>query len=136
MTNQLVTDSSFVRRPGPGRNTDFFGVQLLNFLNAGPIIPPDNQLRAQFTEVLNQVICERVVVIQDQNHKICSARSIARKVAIALLTLSWYSSSGSESATTPPPACTYAVPSFRTTLRSAIQESSWPSKPKYPTAPA
>src|SRR5580698_2347970 len=100
MTNQLVTDSSFVRRSRSGRNTDLFGVQLLNFLNAGPIIPPDDQLGAKFTEVLNQVISERVVVIQDQNHKICSARSIARKVAIALLTLSWYSNSGTESATT------------------------------------
>src|ERR1700677_1191984 len=106
MTNHLIADSSFVWRAGSGRNTDFFRVQLLNLVNGNAIIAPHDQFCAEFTKVLDQVVGERVVVIQDQNHKICSARSIARNVAIALLTLSWYSSSGTESATTPPPACT------------------------------
>src|ERR1700722_10185414 len=106
MTDHLVADSGFVRRTGAGRNTDFFRVQLLNLVNGSAIITPHDQFCAEFTKILDQVVGEGVIVIQDQNHTICSARSMALKVAMALLTLSWYSSSGTESATTPPPACT------------------------------
>ena len=88
MTDKLVADAGFVRRSRTRRNADFFWMQLLNFLNGGAIIPADDQFRAEFAEILNQIVGERVVVIQNQNHTICSARSIARKVAMALLTLS------------------------------------------------
>src|ERR1700687_5265644 len=106
MTNKIVADPSFIRRSRSRRNADFFGVQLLNLIDGCPVIPADHQFRAEFAKILNQVVGERVVVIQYQDHNICSARSIAQKVAMALLTLSSYSSSGTESATTPPPACT------------------------------
>jgi len=55
-----------------------------------------------------------------------SAFAIAR----ALLTVSSYSAAGSESATMPAPACTYAVPSFNTAQRNAMHESMLPSNPK------
>src|ERR1700736_513424 len=106
MANKLVADSSFVGRSRSWRNANFFRVQQLNFFDRRAIIPSNDQFRAEFSKVLNKVVSERIVIVEDQNHKICSARSMARKVAIALFTLSWYSSSGSESATTPPPACT------------------------------
>ena len=61
---------------------------------------------------------------------------MARIMPIALFTVSWNSPSGVESATMPAPAWTKALPSFRTTVRSAMHESWLPSKPKYPTAPA
>src|SRR6478672_4733832 len=119
MTNKIVADAGVIGRPRSRRNADPFGAQLLDFLDAGPVVPADNQFGAQFAKILNQVVGEGIVIIQYQDHKIWSARSMARKVAMALLTLSWYSSSGTESATTPPPAWTYAVPSFRITLRNA-----------------
>src|ERR1700730_8389007 len=87
-TDKLVANSGVVRRARSRRNADFFRAQLLNFINCCAIIASDDQLRPEFAEVLNQVVGERVVVIQDQDHIICSARSMARKVAMALLTLS------------------------------------------------
>src|ERR1043165_5790639 len=57
---------------------------------------------------------------------IASAFIIAR----ALLSVSSYSRSGSESATIPAPAWKYACPSFNTAHRSAMQESMFPSNPK------
>src|SRR5580658_3883110 len=67
MTNKLVADSGIIRRPRSRRNTDFFRAQLLNFFNSRAIISSDDQFRTEFAEVLNQVVGERVVVIQDQN---------------------------------------------------------------------
>jgi len=44
--------------------------------------------------------------------------------------------SGTESATTPAPACTYMTPSFTTEVLSTMQLSISPSAEKYPTQPA
>src|SRR5580658_3171606 len=51
MTNQLIADSSFVRCSRSRRDTDFCGMQLLNFVNGRAIIAPDDQFRAEFAEV-------------------------------------------------------------------------------------
>ena len=56
-----------------------------------------------------------------------TASSAARISARALLQLSWYSASGSLSATTPPPAWTYMRPSLTSAVRSAMQVSMVPS---------
>ena len=54
-----------------------------------------------------------------------------------MFSVSWYSASGSESATIPAPACTWASPSRTTMVRMAIAVSICaPPHPMCPTAPA
>ena len=97
--------------------------------NDTPMRPPENQMLpprvkpqrrvvaidrdpgAELAEVLREVVSERVVVVdqQDVHRAVRSAvRAIAtaRSTAPALLTVSWSSVSGTESATRPPPAWT------------------------------
>src|SRR5690242_7431502 len=116
----------------------------------------DLHLTAQLAEILRQIKGERIVVVEQQNHlrffrdffllrltppavslfpSLCAA-SRAVNSALALLTLSWNSPSGVESATIPPPACTCATPFFTTIVRSAMQESRLPARSKYKTPPA
>ena len=61
---------------------------------------------AQLTDVAGQVVDERVVVVEQENH----GRASAPISALALSRVSRYSSSGSESATMPPPAWKYTRP--------------------------
>ena len=56
---------------------------------------------AQLADVARQVVDERVVVVDEQDHAACSSASIMPR---ALSSVSRYSCSGSESATMPPPA--------------------------------
>jgi hypothetical protein len=42
MSNQLVADPGVVRRSRARRDTDFFGLQLLDFVDASLIIPADD----------------------------------------------------------------------------------------------
>ena len=58
------------------------------------------------------------------------ASSAARITARALLQLSWYSASGSLSATMPPPAWIWTLPSFTRAVRKAMQVSIAPPAPK------
>ena len=60
-------------------------------------------------------------------YRLC-ARSMARMTACALLIDSRCSSSGTESATIPAPACTYPLPPTESMERMAMQESRLPEK--------
>ena|SRR5204863_9314639 len=53
-----------------------------------------------------------------------------------LFTVFWYSSSGVESFTHPPPACTRAWPFLISAVRMVMQQSRLPLKLKKPTQPA
>src|SRR5579862_1634406 len=128
--DDVVADARLPRRARPGRDADALGFHFRDLVRRDFVVPLDDHLRAQFPEVLHQVVGEGVVVIENEHHDTSPARSSARIIPIALFTVSWYSPSGVESATTPPPACTYARPSFNTTVRSAMQESRLPSNPK------
>src|SRR5207248_9624169 len=69
------------------------------------IVAVDLSLRAELGQVLDQVVGEGVVVVDDGDpHGISSARRIASKSTPALASVSWYSRSGTESATIPAPA--------------------------------
>src|SRR5690606_23616937 len=52
----------------------------------------------------------------------------ARNIARALLCVSIHSSAGTESATTPPPACTKSLPSLITAVRIAFAVSMSPAQ--------
>src|SRR5207248_2753932 len=97
------------------------------------IISFDQHGRPEIAENLGEIVSERIVVIDQQQHFACS---IAARTAIAFRSVSSRSRAGSESATIPAPACTKALPFFSTTERNAIQLSQFPSNPNQPTTPA
>ena len=70
-----------------------------------------------------------IFVCRRQRAKL-SASATALIMALALLTVSLNSYCGSLSATIPPPACTYAMPSFSSAVRKVMQLSRFPLKLK------
>src|SRR6202034_4804819 len=98
-----------------------------------------------------QVVGEGIVVVEKQQHfsirrsasdhlsrptpPLCAISS-AFSTARALFADSSYSRSGTESATIPAPACTYARPFFATKVRRPMHESRLPEQSRYRIAPA
>ena len=99
--NRIAADPCFGRSARAGRDANLFRSERLDFPDSDFVIAFDEKFGAEFAEVLDEVVGERVVVIDDENHIL--ALSMARIPAIALFTVSWYSPSGVESVTTPPP---------------------------------
>src|SRR5262249_15238533 len=113
-------------------------LQLRDFFQGDPVVAIDAQVLTQFSQILNKVVGEGVVVIDYQNHSSnprC-ARLIARINARDLFTVSMYSFSGTESATMPPPAWMYPLLPRTTSVRIAMHESRLLLKSTYITEPA
>ena len=78
------------------------------------VVAHDAHVLPQLAEVLHEVVGERVVVVDHEQHQLLAPRGAARardldgarRTARALLTHSSYSAPGSLSATMPAPACT------------------------------
>ena len=110
----VAGQSGLVRGAGAGAHQQPVGLKRHHIIDRRNIIPDDLQLGAQLAQVLDQVVGERIVIINDQNHEEASFRfaaycfEIARafNIPFALLQVSRYSVSGSESATMPAPAWT------------------------------
>ena len=89
---------------------------------------------AQLAEILHQVVGERVVIVDHEQHdqsssllsRPAAAISAARRTARALFSVSCHSEAGSESATMPAPACMCRTPSLIRAVRSAIARSMSP----------
>src|SRR4029077_7007222 len=137
-TNDVATDSRVARPARSGRDADAFRNKLSNVSQARLVIAFHQNVGAQLAENLREVVGERIVIIDQEEFQRNTpfARAIAARTAIALRSVSSRSRTGSESATIPAPACTNALPFFKTTQRSASQLSQFPSKPNQPTAPA
>src|SRR5438477_6947137 len=155
VANDIATDSRVARPARAGRNANLCRTQSLNVPQRGFVVAFHHNICAELTKNLRQVIGERIVIIDQEKHNVAQvsnlraqsnrkletcatsfARSIAVSTAIALRSVSSRSLTGSESATMPAPACTYAFPFFKTTERNAMQLSQFQSKPNQPTAPA
>src|SRR5437867_8573735 len=91
-----------------------------------PVVPIHLHLGSQLKKILDQVVGERVVIIDDDDHACASARSMASISARALLTHSRYSCCGTESATIPAPAYTWATPRAITVVLMVMQETRLP----------
>src|SRR5262249_40911444 len=101
-----------VGRARPGRDDDAPRGQRRHFGDGERVVALDAHLRAQLAQVLRQVVGERIVVVDEQQHVfylivllVGRAMASARTTARALFTVSSNSASGSESATMPAPAC-------------------------------
>ena len=88
---------------GPGDSTRLAGAQPVNALQRDLVVAEDPHLLPELGEVLHQVVGEAVVVVDHQQHdqNPSSTSSAARISARALASVSFHSSSGTESATTP-----------------------------------
>src|SRR5262245_16378791 len=102
------------------------------------VVSPHGHLRAELAEQVREVVRERVVVVDEEDHRCSdSARSIAASTPASLRRHSSCSAAGSESATIPAPAWRWAMSSRRTIVLIAMHVSSTPSSGSaYPTAPA
>src|SRR6266850_8411443 len=125
LPNRLRRDTRVRWRPRPWGDDD--PIKRPKLRNRDLVVAEHARLSTELGQVLHQVVRERVVVVDDgEVHHICSAISMALNMAPAFSSVSSNSRSGRESATTPAPACTYAVPSATTTVRSVMAMSRLP----------
>ena len=75
--DQRHADASFFRRAGPGRNHDALGRELLDFVERDLIVAANFELLPHLAEVLRQVVGERIVVVEKQDHRVIDALRIA-----------------------------------------------------------
>src|SRR5258708_5727097 len=127
--NQVIADTGIKRRPRSRRDTDSVRMHLANLIQSNLVVAFNDEIRSELAKILDQVVGKGIVIVDDQHH-MAWALSMARNKAIALLTHSWCSDSGTESSTTPQPAWAKAIPSFNTLCLSAMQETTFPSNPK------
>ena len=88
------------------RKHDTVGLKLFNLFKANFVVSEDDDLCAKFSDVLDKVVHERIVIVNYQNFQAVSppAFSSALISASALWLVSNHSRSGTESATMPAPA--------------------------------
>ncbi len=109
--DHLDGDPGFLRSARSGRNHDALRLAAGDLLHANAVVSVHFHLAAELAQILRQVVGERIVVVEQQNHDLpfpfpaapC-APSSARSSALDLFTDSSNSPSGVESATMPPPA--------------------------------
>jgi hypothetical protein len=61
-------DAGFVRRTGTRRKDDALGCQGFNFFGRELVIAADDNVSAEFTDVLDEVEGEGIVVVENENH--------------------------------------------------------------------
>jgi hypothetical protein len=69
MADQFDADAGFLRGAGSGRKHDAFGVHRLDLSYGDFVVAANLYLGAQFAKVLDEVVSERIVVIEDEDHK-------------------------------------------------------------------
>ena len=104
--DDLGGDPRLGGRAGTRGNDDVGGRHRFHVVDAQGVVPEDHRRLPELTDVARQVVDERVVVVEQEDHEPASAPINPR----ALSRVSRYSSSGSESATIPPPAWKYTRP--------------------------
>ena len=69
MTDQFDADAGFLRSAGSGRNHDALGVHRLDLSDGHFVVAANLNPGAQFAQVLDEVVSERIVVIEDEDHE-------------------------------------------------------------------
>ena len=92
---RLDRDPGVGGRAGPGRDHEPVGAALEQLGHLGLVVADDVDLRSQLAEVLDEVVGERVVVVDYEDlhgqSGCLAASSTALKIAVALVTDSSYS---------------------------------------------
>ena len=68
LSDDVVGETGFVGRTGPGRHEDPLRVQRFSLVQSDLVIPAYFHLSVQLPEILNEVIREGIVVIDHQDH--------------------------------------------------------------------
>src|SRR5882762_3131688 len=118
-------DARLGRRARPGRYDDVARRERLDLCQRELIVAVHDGLAAQFPYVPCEVVDERIIVVDQENHAGIGTLNASIRPR-ALSSVSRYSCSGSESATIPPPALKYTRPSRATAVRMAMLVSSGP----------
>src|SRR5512140_835350 len=137
--DRIERDPGIVRSARPRRDHQAGGIPARPFLHRDRVVAEHRHLGAEFADILHEVPCERIVIVDDSDHgasSVSGGTPTARKRIFALFRISSHSRSGSESATIPAPAWIFASPPDITMVRLAMQKSMLPCRSKYPTAPA
>src|SRR6266404_640938 len=116
-------DSGLPRRAGPGGDDDMRRLQHLDFPWRRSVVTSYHGLFPQLAHVAGEVVDERVVVVDQQDH---GTRAAMRPRALS--SVSWYSCSGSESATMPPPTWKYTSRPSTRQVRITMLVSSAPER--------
>ena len=129
--NRLDRNTRLCRRTRAGRHNKPVGLVRFNVGDGDLVVAKGLHLGAEFTKVLDDVVGKTVVVVDHQNfHDIhsnpSSTSSDARNSARALASVSFHSSSATESATTPAAACTYSTWSLMMPVRMVMATSMSP----------
>jgi hypothetical protein len=86
MADKINTDARFVRCARPGRDDDSGGPHLLNLAYRNLIVAANLNFSAEFTDVLHQVVGERIVVVEDENQEFATPdNSLHRRDDLELL---------------------------------------------------
>jgi hypothetical protein len=96
-------DSGLVRRAWTGRDDNMRRRQAFNRLEIDAVVADDVGRPTQLADIAGEVVDERVVVVDEEDHGASSGDKAAIR-ACALASVSAYSAAGVESATMPPPA--------------------------------
>src|SRR5690348_13987788 len=130
VAKNLRRDARIGGGPGTRRDDDAAEGSELGGLHG--VVAEHFGLAVELGHVLDEVVCEGVVVVDDREpsrHRISSAICTALNIAPAFSSVSSNSRSGRESATTPAPAWTKTSPPATTSVRSVIAMSRLPPKP-------
>ena len=135
VANRRYRNAGLVGGAGAGRHHQAVGLARGDFFQRDFVVAEDFDLGTQLAKVLDDVVGEAVVVIDHQQLDLVhgahsnpsSTSSLARSKARALASVSFHSSSGTESATTPAAACTYRVWFLMMPVRMAIATSMSPA---------
>src|SRR2546422_9185284 len=124
-------------RAGPGRDHDALGRHRHDPLDVRRVVAHDLEVGAELAQVLDEVVGERVVVVDDEDHRRTAPAAIRRASSIpwAFEHVSSHSVFGSESATMPAPTWTDARWPWQTIVRIVMPEPRLPQYDTYPTAP-
>src|SRR5271168_4695637 len=68
MADQLNADAGFLRSARPRRNQDAFGAHGFYIADRYLIVAAHLDFRAQFAQILHQVVGEGIVIVEDKNH--------------------------------------------------------------------
>jgi hypothetical protein len=63
MPDHVYADPGFVRSAGAGGNDDSVGMQAFDLIGSRLIIASDNYVRPEFSQILDEVIREGIVII-------------------------------------------------------------------------
>ena len=69
MADDVIADASLSRRTRAGRDHDPLRSHRLNIRDRDLVVAPNLNLRAEFSQVLHQVVGKRIVVVENKDHK-------------------------------------------------------------------